>query len=235
MSEKPLFNVYCDESCHLENDGQPIMVLGAAWCPQDEARRIGAELRDIKARYNARGELKWAKVSVSRLPFYIELVDWFLAEAPLHYRGLVVRNKQTLNHDAFNQGDHDLFYYKMQFSLLSKILSPDSQYAIYLDIKDTQGRNKLKRLKDVLCNNVYDFTSEMVRHVQNVHSHEMEIMQVTDFLTGALAYRHRALSSNTAKVAVIEHLEKKLGRSLLTSTSLAEQKLNVFLFTPRSV
>ena len=75
----------------------------------------------------------------------------------------------------------------------------------------------------------------MVRHVQNVHSHEMEIMQVTDFLTGALAYRHRSLSSNSAKVAVLEHLEKKLGRSLLSSTSLAEQKLNVFLSTPRGV
>ncbi len=52
-----LHNVYCDESCHLENDGQPIMALGAIWCPQQEARRLGAELRDMKARHRARGEL----------------------------------------------------------------------------------------------------------------------------------------------------------------------------------
>lgn len=25
------FNIYCDESCHLERDGQPNMVLGALW------------------------------------------------------------------------------------------------------------------------------------------------------------------------------------------------------------
>jgi hypothetical protein len=160
-------------------------------------------------------------------------VDWFLAEEPLHFRGLVVLDKQRLNHAAFNQGDHDLFYYKMQFSLLNKILSPDSRYAIYLDIKDTRSRLKLKSLKEVLCNNVYDFTSEMIGHIQNIHSHESELMQVADFLTGALAYRHRGLSGNAAKMQVIEHLETRLGRTLSRATSLREQKLNIFLFRPR--
>ena len=30
------FNVYCDESCHLEHDRQKVMILGATWCPLDE-------------------------------------------------------------------------------------------------------------------------------------------------------------------------------------------------------
>lgn len=230
-----LINVYCDESCHLENDHQPVMVLGAIWCPKEQAQRLGAELRDIKARHRARGELKWSKTSASRLPFYTEVVDWFLAESPLHFRGLVVQNKRALNHAAFNEGDHDLFYYKMQFSLLSKILSPDSRYAIYLDVKDTRSRLKLKKLREVLCNNVYDFTSEMIGHIQNIHSHEAELMQLADYFTGALAYRHRQLASNPAKLAVIERLEARWGRSLLHSTPLREQKFNVFLFSPQPV
>lgn len=227
------YNVYCDESCHLEHDGQPIMALGATWCPKENAHRLATELRDIKSRHRARGELKWSKISTARLPFYLELVDWFLAEKPLHFRGLVVLDKQKLDHAAFNQGDHDLFYYKMQFSLLNKILSPDSRYAIYLDVKDTRSRLKLKKLKEVLCNNVYDFTSDMIGHIQNIHSHESELMQVADFLTGALAYRHRGLSGNPAKMQVIEHLETRWGRSLLQATPLREQKLNIFLFRPR--
>lgn len=232
---KPLYNVYCDESCHLEHDNQPIMAFGATWCPQDQARRLGAELRDIKTRHRARGELKWAKVSDSRVSFYLEVVDWFLAESPLHFRGLVVLDKSALNHAAFNQGEHDLFYYKMQFSLLSKILSPDSCYSIYLDIKDTRSRLKLKKLREVLCNNVYDFTSEMIHHVQNIHSHEAELMQLADFLTGALAYRHRHLTGNMAKLDVINRLEHKWGRSLLQATPLRESKINLFLFHPRTV
>lgn len=34
------FNVYCDESCHLENDHQKAMVLGAVWCPLEKSREI---------------------------------------------------------------------------------------------------------------------------------------------------------------------------------------------------
>lgn len=233
MSE--IYNIYCDESCHLENDGHPVMLLGSIWCPLAEVTRLSAELRDIKKRHNAVGELKWTKVSAARQDFYVELVNWFLAETPLHFRALVVLNKQSLDHSCFNQGSHDEFYYKMYFSLLNKILSPDNEYNIYLDVKDTLSSRKVKKLSEILCNNVYDFTSQMIRHIQNIHSCESDLLQLADFLLGAVSYRHRGLSGNAAKVAVIELLEQKLGRTLLCSTSLREEKLNLFLFTPRQV
>lgn len=47
-----IYNVYCDESCHLENDGINDMVIGAIWCPQSEVRKINRRIRDIKARNN---------------------------------------------------------------------------------------------------------------------------------------------------------------------------------------
>jgi hypothetical protein len=231
MSET--FNIYCDESCHLENDRKPVMLLGALWGPKDEVARLSREVQDIKSRHRAAGELKWTKVSKARLDFYLELVDWFLAETPLHYRGLVVLNKDQLNHRLFNRGSHDEFYYKMYFSLLSKILSPDEQYNIYLDIKDTRSRLKLRKLGEVLCNDKYDFTSQMIGHLQNIRSHESHLLQVCDFLLGAVSYRHRGLAGNPAKVAVIKRLEERLGRSLLRSTSLREEKFNLFLFRPR--
>jgi hypothetical protein len=75
----------------------------------------------------------------------------------------------------------------------------------------------------------------MVRHIQNIHSNESDLMQVADFLLGAVSYRHRGLSGNAAKEAVIKHLESSLGRDLLQSTPLREEKFNLFLFTPRQV
>ncbi|RQW87838.1 MAG: DUF3800 domain-containing protein [Geobacter sp.] len=233
MSE--IYNIYCDESCHLENDGQPVMLLGSIWCPLVEVQRLAAELRDIKNRHKAAGELKWTKVSAARQNFYSELVNWFLAETPLHFRALVVLNKQSLDHACYNQGSHDEFYYKMYFSLLNKILSPDKEYNIYLDVKDTRSSQKVRKLSEVLCNNVYDFTSQMIRHIQNIHSCESDLMQLADFLLGAVSYRHRGLSGNAAKVTIIELLEQKLGRTLLSSTPLREEKFNLFLFTPRLV
>ena len=35
-----IYNVYCDESCHLEHDHQNVMALGAVWCPLDKVREI---------------------------------------------------------------------------------------------------------------------------------------------------------------------------------------------------
>ena len=227
------FNIYCDESCHLERDKQPVMLLGAILCPRAEVARLSAEVQEIKARYLATGELKWIKVSASRLDFYLELVDWFLDEAQLRFRGFVILHKDQLDHIRFNDGSHDVFYYKMYFSLLSKLLSPEARYNIYLDIKDTRSRLKLSKLKEVLCNDKYDFTSQMIGHLQNIRSHESHLLQVCDFLLGAVSYRHRGLSGNPAKVAIISHLEARLGRDLLHSTSLSEEKFNLFLFMPQ--
>jgi len=46
-----VFNIYCDESCHLENDRQKVMVLGAVWCPLDKTREIAIRLREIKKKH----------------------------------------------------------------------------------------------------------------------------------------------------------------------------------------
>ena len=116
-----------------------------------------------------------------------------------------------------------------------KILSPDSRYAIYLDVKDTQSRHRVKKLYEVLCNDAFDFTGEMVESAQNIQSHESALMQLCDFLTGALGYKHRGLNSSAAKNAVVQSIETHLKRSLLVSSAATERKFNVFVFTPRVV
>ncbi len=227
-------NIYCDESCHLEHDNQPVMLLGAIWCSASEVSRLSKEIQAMKVRYHATGELKWTKVSKSKLDFYTELTTWFLAETSLHFRGLVVLHKESLDHESFNKGSHEDFYYKMYFSLLSKILDPNIKHNIYLDIKDTHGRIKLRILKEILCNDKYDFTSQMIKSMQNIRSHESQLLQVCDFLLGAMSYRHRNLSGNPAKVEIIRCIEIGLGRDLLHSTPLSEEKFNLFLFSPQN-
>lgn len=73
------FNVYVDESCHLQNDGQKVMVLGAVWCPQEKTRDIAIRIREIKEQQHVSSklEVKWIKVSQSKLLFYQALIDYF--------------------------------------------------------------------------------------------------------------------------------------------------------------
>lgn len=59
-----IYNVYCDESCHLEHDGINDMVIGAVWCDQKSVWKTNRDIRNIKAKYKipAKAELKWTKV-----------------------------------------------------------------------------------------------------------------------------------------------------------------------------
>lgn len=211
------------------------MVLGCIWVPRNDVARLSLELVDIKRRRRAAGELKWTKVSRARLEFYKEVVEWFFSQQPLRFRALTVSNKRALNHAVFNSGSHDDFYYKMQYSLLNKILSPTEKYEVYFDIKDTRSKFKLKNLKTILLNDKYDFTGDMIERVQHVRSHEIELLQLADFLIGAVAYKHRGLTGNEAKSAIVSLIEKKISRSISASTPLSYEKFNLFVFTPRNV
>ena len=42
------FNIYCDESCHLENDESNVMTLGAVWHDTNITKDTARRLRKIK-------------------------------------------------------------------------------------------------------------------------------------------------------------------------------------------
>lgn len=235
MSET--FNIYCDESCHLEHDQQPAMVLGAVWCPLDKTHEIAVRVREIKRKHLlAPGfEVKWTKVSPGKKQFYLDLLDYFFDDDDLHFRGLVVPDKAKLDHAAFPGQDHDVWYYKMYFDMLKVILSPKGRYRIYLDIKDTRGAEKVKKLHDVLCNNLYDFSREIVERVQLVHSHEIEQLQLADLLIGAVSYMNRGLHSNAGKQALVDRMKQRSGYSLTKTTLLREDKVNLFRWQAQEV
>lgn len=229
-------NVYCDESCHLENDRQRVMVLGAVWCPVEKAREISVRIREIKAKHGMKPdfEVKWTKVSPARKGFYMDLLDYFFDDDDLHFRTLVIPDKSRLRHGDFGQ-DHDAWYYKMYFDLLKVLLSSENRYRIYLDIKDTRSTEKVKKLHEVLCNSVYDFSCEIIERVQNVHSHEVEMVQLADLLIGAVSYANRSLSGNAAKEALVERMRKRSGYSLTRTTLLREDKVNIFVWRASEV
>lgn len=225
-----IFNIYCDESCHLEHDRQKAMVLGAVWCPTEEARAIAEQLREIKKEHGMSSmfEVKWTKVSPAKTGFYLDLVDYFFENEDLHFRALIVPDKTILRHSSFLGQDHDTWYYKMYFDMLKAILYPHARYRIYLDIKDTRGSTKVAKLHDVLCNNMYDFSREVIERLQLVPSHEIEQMQLADLLIGAISYLNRGLKENTGKMAIIERMRERSGYNLTQTTLLKEDKVNLF-------
>jgi len=224
-----LYNIYCDESCHMENDHFKVMVLGAVWCPIDKVKEISARIRDIKKDHGLKPEfeIKWTKVSPAKMIFYREVMDYFFDNDNLHFRALIVPDKSKLRHEVFSQS-HDDWYYKMYFDMLKVILSPKAIYRIYLDIKDTRSADKIAKLHDVLCNNLYDFSRKIIERVQAVRSHEVEILQLTDLLIGAVSYTNRGLSGNDGKDTLVARMKERSQYCLTRTTLLREDKVNLF-------
>jgi len=222
------YNVYCDESCHLENDRQQVMVLGAVWCPSEKAKEISIRIREKKRQHSMKPdfEIKWTKVSPAKGSFYLDIVDYFFDDDDLHFRALIVPDKSILRHEAFGQS-HDEWYYKMYFEMLKAILIPTAHYRIYIDLKDTYGAAKVLKLHEVLSNNLYDFSRKIIERVQIVRSHEVEILQLADLLIGAVSYANRELSSNAAKLALVNRMKNRSGYKLIQSTLLRESKVNI--------
>ena len=148
------------------------------------------------------------KVSQKKLDFFIDIVDYFFDNDDLHFRSVII-DKSKLNHAAMNQ-THDEWYYKMYFELLSKIFDPDKTYCIYLDAKDTRGSLKIKKLHEVLCNDMYDFEQKIIQRVQEGRSYEVAILQITDLLIGALQFNSRDLHAE-AKDKIIQRIKERSG------------------------
>ena len=228
------FNVYCDESGHLPNDDQPNMVLGAIWCPLQRVREMSEALRKLKKAHGLSPdmEVKWTKVSPAKVDFYLALVDFFFDQADLRFRALVVPDKSKLDHGAFGQ-DHDTWYYKMYFSMMKVIITPGERFRIYIDIKDTCSADKMRKLHDVLCNNIYDFDRNIVERVQTVRSHEVELLQLADLLIGSLQYAGRGVVNSSAKEEIVRRVQLRSRYGLVSSTLVSEKKFNVFIWQAR--
>lgn len=232
------YNIYCDESCHLEHDGINVMVIGAVWCPHYNIKSINNRIRQIKDRngISETAEMKWTKISPAKVQLYEDLVNYFFDEAALHFRGFIIPDKTALDHERFSQ-THDTWYYKMYFEMLKAILTPSDNYEIYIDIKDTNSNRKAQKLREVCSNSMYDFSSHTIKRMQPIRSEEVQIMQIVDILIGSLAYNNRIFpdghQKSEAKLNIIKLIKHRSGYSLDRSTLLREEKFNLFFWDAR--
>lgn len=228
-------NIYCDESCHLLNDHNDIMAFGAIFLKKEDVREISKKIRFIKQAYNCNGELKWIKVSLKNIAFYEEIINLFFKNEHIGFRSLIVNNKSKLDHNQYNHGSHDSFYYKMYYYLIRNIVENHNEHPVnvFIDIKDTKSVWKIHYLKEVLSNKFYDFKHERILKIQQIRSNESEILQLCDFLLGAVSFRNRRIEESCAKIRIVQLIEEKIRIPLFASTPPWETKFNLFHFVPR--
>ena len=202
------YNLYCDESCHLEHDDSDVMVLGALIIPKDKKQEITENILQIKARYGvkARTEVKWTKASMPKIDLYKDLLNCFFLDDDMRFRVLVAK-KTRLNHEAWSQSHND-WYYKMYFTMLNRLFDSTNTYNVYVDIKK----------------------------VQPIRSDEVQMMQITDVINGAVCRANRTTipQPSGAKAEIIDYIRMKSKLRLTQSTTLGTRKFNIFVWEGRN-
>jgi len=235
-----MINVYCDESCHLENDSFDIMLIGALSCDKRIVHSISDEIRQIKEAYGLPKsfEVKWTKVSPAKVDFYSKLIEYFFSRPELGFRCVIALGKNKLNHAAYHQ-TYDEWYYKIYYQLLSKLLNPNKQYCVFVDIKDTCGSEKVEKLREYVNKHLCSFNYPCLHRIQIVKSDEIELLQICDLLIGAIGYYNRYIR-NSKNSQTMSPAKQKLCSDLIResqlvpvkSTSPDEDKFNLFFWEP---
>lgn len=208
------------------------MALGALCCDAGKVEEIISNIKKLRATHNYNTEIKWTKLIQKQLPFYKDLIDLFANNNALKYKATIVQNKSNLDHDQFNDGSHGDFYYKMFFYALKSFLKSGQSYRIYMDYMDTLSSSKAEVLSDVLRSKMHG-NINLGTHI--IRSHESQLIQICDLLTGAIGYKNRTdiKKESVIKNEIINHIELRIGRSLNYGTPPWEEKLNIFMFSPR--
>lgn len=222
-------DVYCDETYpDLFSSSNPqacYMVIGSLWLKTQDRDRFKAAIHELRSRYRIGGEYKWTKVSPSRVDFYKALLTWFCTQGQdLRFRCIAIDHREVdLIH--FHKSDQELGFYKFYYQVLHHWILPNNHYSIFCDYKRNRLRDRLSTLKTCLT---YANLQAAIDTIQSVRSSESVLIQLADVLVGLSSARlNNRLIENSAKEAVVLHLEQLLGRRV-AATARSERKFNVF-------
>lgn len=221
-------NLYCDESCHLLNEPEKVMLVSCTYCPKESTYRISQDLKNLRKKHKIYyfSELKWGKVSKSKINYYLDVLDYFFNCKDIYFRTIVIPDKFKLDHKKYNQ-NHNQWYYKMIYELVKYIAknNKDGYYNIYVDKKENSCEAKCQLNKSKEC---LQYKYKNIK-MQNIRSHESEIMQLNDFLQGAVGYYNRklynALNCKNNKSEIVHRLLNKYHINL--SITNYDEKFNI--------
>jgi hypothetical protein len=223
------FEVYCDEALpDLLTSGNPqgqYLMIGALWLPAELREEIKIKINTLRERHLVFGEMKWRKISPSRVRFYEEVVDLFFAYGSnMRFRCIAV-DREKINLAEFHNGDGELGFYKFYYQLLHHWILDFNEYRVFCDLKTSRSSTRMAELRRVLSN--ANLSAEIV-DVQSLPSAQLVLMQLCDILLGAANSRLIAgAPTSAAKLAIVERIEAGLGRRI-SPTWKSEEKYNVF-------
>jgi hypothetical protein len=210
---KKEYNIYIDESCHLENDDSNVMCIGYTKLPTEKYTALKEKIIGLKLKHKSPTEIKWNLLSLSRWELYKELIDLFFFN-DIDFRAILIKDKKNLSPEKLSRLDQDSYYYKTLTLLLgNRVHNDNCDYRVFLDVKDTLGKQRITLLKNEL-DKQHAGKSPFI-YFQHIHSNESEFLQLTDLFIGAITYKsrnkHLEKGASKIKLKIINYIENHYG------------------------
>jgi len=225
------FEIYCDESrpdlfTSKAQQKDRYLLIGGIWLPADKRIEIKQKIRELKNKRKIGGQIKWQKISKSRLQFYFELIDLFISfDLDIRFRCIAVK-ADKVNFNLYHNDDAELGFYKFYYELIHHWILDFNEYRIFCDTKTNRRPDRLAVL--TRCLERANLSSK-VHLIQAIPSRESVLIQFADFLIGAAGSElNNSLRPLSTKSKVLGYLREKLGRAKLSPTSRNEEKFNIF-------
>ena len=233
----PKYTIYCDES----STSEPFTVIGAIIMHKSTAESGELRLDEIIRQRNGSNDCKWEKVKRKTEPLYAHLVDCFFSAVQsghFHYYALVIENAK-MDHKTFNEGDKEIGFNKMLFQLLFQFVRKyggQPRFYAFLDRRTTvHTPENMRRMLNAKAARDLQITHKPFRACQFRDSEKVRLIQLTDIITGAIAYqtnsRHIADGAAEHKVRIAELVASKAGlTSLARPTPRRTQCFDIWHF-----
>lgn len=219
------YNVYCDESS-VENSSSEFFYIGSIVFQRDQRDEFKNALKEIYARYDFKGELKWNKLSNSYLGLYKEVVDFFY-DNKIAFRAVKVPKKE-IDLNKYHDGDGELAFYKFYYYLLKWFFKSNTRFYIFLDKRNNRQGVRVRGLGFYLRAFMAGLENTELKHIQAYDSKENIFIQLADFFVGAVAYSNSDGSSEI-KNTMVDYISIKIGKDDLKFKSPnTELKFNIF-------
>ncbi len=228
LIKRSVYHLYCDESRHLPYDGESTFLLGSLRCASEKVKEAHSQLAEMWKTYGLphHFEAKWTKVSPGKIDFYKALINWFFDFDGVTFRTIILPDKQKM-YAKLSEECRDHLYYRLYYQLLRGALEPENRYRVFMDIKDTRGRQKRKELEQLLHDDADDKEGKIVQNLQHVRSHEIALLQICDLLLGAVGFARREgqSSESQAKRALVSLIEDRLDQPITMDTPPGTEKM----------
>jgi hypothetical protein len=205
------------------------MCIGYTHVPDDRYVELKQAIKKLKLKHKSPTEIKWNTLSNSRWDLYKEIIDLFFCN-DIEFRAILIKDKNNLGPKSFSRKDQNSYYYKSLFILLqNKVFLAHNSYKVFLDVKDSRGKQRIKFLQSELDSSLPS-KSPFV-YFQHLHSEDNEFLQLTDLFIGAICYKARNLdkieNASKIRVKIINYLEKVYGYTLDDGTAPWDTKFYI--------